>query len=181
MTFQRKDININTAAADGINHAVLVRNTAAPLALKVSFQRLWLAKTCERMLLNIGKQIPDALEDTRVSGRFPVFQVFRCFRKKSYFHISSKVIILKLPFLMSSSPWRTISSSSAIGRACSLLVFWVAMRFSERTAFFHQPLVSRDGLECSEKLGIELHFECGHNFLILVSAAKIRRKSETTK
>ena len=174
MTFQREHIDVYSATADGVNHAVLISDAATPLALEIAFQWLWLTKTSKRVLLNVGKQSPDTLENTYILGAFPVLQMFRRLRKYGYFHISSKVITLKLPFFMSSSPWRTISSNSAIDKVSSDFVFCAAIRFSERTAFFIKP--SSDDMVWSAPKSSELSCICSTVILLIayIFAAKIR-------
>ena len=38
MPFQREHIHVNTTTTDGVHHAMLVGDTAAPFALTVRFQ-----------------------------------------------------------------------------------------------------------------------------------------------
>lgn len=139
MTLQREDIDINSTIANGINHAVLISDAPAPLTLKVALQGFRLAKTGERMLLNVLKQFRYALHDFHVSCLLPVIVIFSGFLEQNYFHRSSMAIGWKLPFLISSSPWRTMSSSSARDILLSSLYFFAAIRLSERTAFFISP------------------------------------------
>ena len=115
MTSQRKDIHIYAPATDGVNHAVLIGDTAAPLALKVSFQGFRLALARKRMLLYVFQQFGNALYDFHITRLLPVVTVFLGFLQQDYFHRSSMAMGWKLPSAMSFSPWRTMSSSSAIG------------------------------------------------------------------
>ena len=66
--------------------------------------------------------------------------VFLSFLKQNYFHKSSIAMGWKFPSAMSFSPWRTMSSSSAIDiTSASLACFCEAMRLSDLTAFFIRP------------------------------------------
>ena len=135
MTFQRKDINVNTSTANGVNHAVLIVDAPAPLALEIAFQWLWFAYTSKRMFLYIIKQVGDALHDFYITRLLPIITIFTGFFKQNYFHRSSIAMGCRLPAAISLSPWRTISSSSAIGITL-LVCFCAAIRLSARTAFF---------------------------------------------
>jgi len=53
MALQREDINVYATTTDRVNHAVLIGNATTPFALKVAFQRFWLAQSRERMLFYV--------------------------------------------------------------------------------------------------------------------------------
>ena len=182
MTLQRKDIDIYAATADRVNHTVLIGDATTPFALKVSLQRLWLAQSREWMLFNVLQQCADALHDFHVTRLQPIITVLPGLLQQDYFHRSSMSMGWKFPSAMSFSPWRTISSNSAIDiRFSSLACFWEAIRLSDLTAFFIRPsspdIVWRapksSALSCICTAVIKRYF-C---FL----AAKIHKTNETTK
>ncbi len=181
MTFQRKDIYIDATTANGVDHAVLIGNAATPFALKIALQGLWLAKSSERMQLNIFQQFGNALHDFYITRLLPVVTVFLGFLQQDYFHRSSMAMGWKLPSAMSFSPWRTMSSSSANDiTSASLACFCRAIRLRERTAFFIR-LSSLDMVWRASKSSA-LSCICTVVISILIKfAAKVGKNIETTK
>ena len=109
MVTQRDYINIDPSTADRINQAVFICDAATPLAI-CPFQCFRFTDAREWMQLNVFKQVPNTLQNTLVTDTFPILKVDIGLWKKDYFHISSNVTTRPRPFLMSSSPWRRIST-----------------------------------------------------------------------
>ena len=109
MESHRKHKNVNAAITDGINQAMLVCDTTAPLAM-LSFQRFRFTYAREGVLLNILQQIGNSFQNTFVASSFPVISVLFGLLEKHYFQMSSMDIGLKLPSAISLSPWRRIST-----------------------------------------------------------------------
>ena len=183
MTLQRKDKHIDATTTDGVNHAVLIGDAATPFSSKIPLHGFGLTLACKRMLLNVLQQLRDMLHGGIIACLLPVVTVFLGLLKQNYLHRSSMAMGWKLPSAMSFSPWRTMSSSSAIDIiSASLACFCSAIRLSERTAFFHQALIARYGLEGSKQFGIELHLYCCHICCYkMITAAKVDKKIETAK
>ena len=60
MRTKREYIDINPAAANRVNHAVLISNAARPFATMIAFKRLGFSYTRKGMELNVIKQIGNA-------------------------------------------------------------------------------------------------------------------------
>ena len=137
----RNDIDINPSTTNGVNQVMLIINAAAPFTLFTS-KRFRFAYTLKRMLQNVSKQGSNAFQNTCVTSLFPVLQVFCCLGKKRYFHISSNVTTLKLPFFMSSSPLRkisTIAGEDIIYSVSSIARFFADSFLRAFKAFFIKP------------------------------------------
>lgn len=104
MPFQRKNIHIDATTTDRIDHAVLIGDTAAPFALKISLQGFRLTHTSKRMLLYVFQQFSNALHDFHITRLLPVVVAFLGFLQQDYFHRSSMAMGWKLPSAMSFSP-----------------------------------------------------------------------------
>lgn len=139
MAFQRENIDVNLTTTNGVNHTVFVSNATAPFPLEIALQWFRLTQTCKWMLLYVFKQSGNALHDLFITCLLPVVTIFLGLLEQNYFHRSSIATGWKLPSAISSSPWRTISSNSAIDMASSDFAFCAAIRLSERTAFFIRP------------------------------------------
>ena len=92
MTFHREDIYIDSSTADGIDHTMLIGNATTPFALKIALQWLGLAKSSERMQLNILQQFGNALHDFHITCLLPVVAILLGFLQQNYFHRSSMAI-----------------------------------------------------------------------------------------
>lgn len=110
METQRKHKDVNHAIANGIYQAMFIGDAAAPKTMQHSLQRLRLTNSSKGMLKDVGKQLCDALHDALVAYSFPICQVLLGLGHQFYFHRSSSFTTLPRPFLMSSSPWRRIST-----------------------------------------------------------------------
>ena len=133
----RDDIYINFPAAYRVNQSVLVCDATTLFAF-FTLQWFWLANTLKRMFQDICKQGSDAFQNAHFTFALPILQVFCSLGKKSYFHISSNDITLKLPFLMSSSPCRRISTilgDDMIYSVSSIAYFFVVSFLRYFTAF----------------------------------------------
>ena len=89
MPFQREHIHVYATTTDGVHHAMLVGDTAAPFALKIALQRFRFAHSAKRMLLDILQKCGNAIHNLLVTGPFPVVSVFLGLLKQYYFHKSS--------------------------------------------------------------------------------------------
>lgn len=141
MVTQRNNINIHLSTTNGINQTILIIYTTTPLAAG-SFQCFWFAKTREWMQQNIFKQRSDAFKYACISLFFPLIQVVFSLWKQYYFHISSSFTTRPRPFLMSSSPWRRISTifgDDMIYSVSSIARFWAVIFLRAFMAFFIMP------------------------------------------
>lgn len=136
MSLQRENIHVNSATTDGVDHTMLVGNATTPFALKISLQWFRFAKSCKRVFLDILQQRGNALHDFIVTCLLPVVAVFLGLFEQYYFHRSSIATGSKLPLAISCSPWRTMSSNSAIDISA---FFCEAIRLSDLTAFRIRP------------------------------------------
>lgn len=110
METQRKHKDVNHAIAYGINQAMFIGDAAAPKAMQLSLQRLWFPNSRKGMLKDVSKQLCDAPHDALITYTFPICQVFFGLGHQLYFHRSSIFTTLPRPFLISSWPWRRIST-----------------------------------------------------------------------
>ena len=141
MVSQRENIYVNSTFADRIDKSMFVVNSTAPFTIG-SLQKFRLANTRKWMLQNVSKQGSNALQNTCVACLLPVLQVLCCLGKKCYFHTSSNDTTLKLPFLMSSSPWRRISTMAGddiIYSVSSIACFLAVILLRAFKAFFISP------------------------------------------
>ena len=139
MESQRKHIDINHAVANGINQAVLIGDAAAPKTMQLSLQWLGFSYACKGMLKDVSKQLCDALHNALIAYCFLIRQVLLCPGHKLYFHKSSSFITWPRPFLMSSSPWRrisTIAGEDMIYSVSSIACFLAESFLRYFTAFF---------------------------------------------
>ena len=131
MITQGKHIDINHAIADGIHQTVLICDASAPKTLLIAFQGFGLPYSSEGMVKDICKQRRYPFHDTLVACFLPVFQIFLCFGKKLYFHISSSLMTRPRPFFMSSWPCRIISAIAGedIKYSVSSIACFLAVNF----------------------------------------------------
>ena len=141
MVPQGENIHIDKTTAYGIHNPMFVCDSTTPLSI-CTFKCFWLSNARKRMLQNIGQQCIDAFHDTFVANFFPIGKVFFGLGKNLYFHKSSSLTTRPLPFLISSSPWRrisTISGEDIIYSVSSIACFWAEILFRAFRAFFISP------------------------------------------
>lgn len=182
MVSQRKNINVHSPVAYGVNQTMLVCNTTTPQTMLLSLQWFWLTDASKWVLKNISQQRRNTLHNAFISCLLPIFQVFFGSGKELYFHKSSSLITRPRLFLMSSCPCLIISAMAGEDirySVSSIACFLAVSLFRDFRAFFIRPSSSAMMLNSRNSSA----FSCSDVILqkLLFTAAKLRINTETNK